>query len=43
MPMPLWWGQINKRVFNPRGLRNGKLRLKRSRGSPPTPSGRQGS
>ena len=21
MPMPLWWGQINKRVFNPRALR----------------------
>ena len=20
MPMPLWWGQINKRVFNPRAL-----------------------
>jgi deazaflavin-dependent oxidoreductase (nitroreductase family) len=24
MPMPLWWGQINKRVFNPRALENGK-------------------
>ena len=24
MPMPLWWGQINKRVFNPRALRSGK-------------------
>lgn len=22
--MPLWWGQINKRVFNPRALRSGK-------------------
>jgi deazaflavin-dependent oxidoreductase (nitroreductase family) len=21
MPMPLWWGQINKRVFNPLSLR----------------------
>lgn len=24
MPMPLWWGQINKRVFNPRALENSK-------------------
>lgn len=24
MPMPLWWGQINKRLFNPRALENGK-------------------
>jgi deazaflavin-dependent oxidoreductase (nitroreductase family) len=24
MPMPLWWGQINKRIFNPRALRSGK-------------------
>jgi deazaflavin-dependent oxidoreductase (nitroreductase family) len=24
MPMPLWWGQINKRVFNPRALRSGR-------------------
>lgn len=24
MPMPLWWGQINKRVMNPRALENGK-------------------
>ena len=24
MPMPLWWGQINKRIFNPRVLANGK-------------------
>ncbi|MDH5421801.1 MAG: nitroreductase family deazaflavin-dependent oxidoreductase [Acidimicrobiia bacterium] len=23
MPMPLWWGQINKRVFNPRELKKG--------------------
>jgi deazaflavin-dependent oxidoreductase (nitroreductase family) len=22
--MPVWWGQINKRVFNPRALKNGK-------------------
>jgi hypothetical protein len=21
MPMPRWWGQINKRVFNPRELK----------------------
>jgi deazaflavin-dependent oxidoreductase (nitroreductase family) len=24
MPMPLWWGQVNKRIFNPRALRTGK-------------------
>jgi deazaflavin-dependent oxidoreductase (nitroreductase family) len=24
MPMPLWWGHVNKRVFNPRSLRNGR-------------------
>ncbi len=24
MPMPLWWGQVNKRVFNPSALKNGK-------------------
>ena len=24
MPMPLWWGQINKRVFNPREIRKGE-------------------
>jgi deazaflavin-dependent oxidoreductase (nitroreductase family) len=24
MPMPLWWGEINKRLFNPRALKNGK-------------------
>jgi deazaflavin-dependent oxidoreductase (nitroreductase family) len=23
MPMPLWWGKINKRVFNPRELERG--------------------
>ncbi len=27
MPMPLWWGQINKRVFNPRSVRNGKWQV----------------
>ncbi len=29
MPMPLWWGQINKRVFNPRSVRNGKWQVSR--------------
>jgi deazaflavin-dependent oxidoreductase (nitroreductase family) len=24
MPMPLWWGKINKRVFNPRAVRSGR-------------------
>ena len=24
MPMPLWWGKINKRIFNPIELRRGK-------------------
>jgi deazaflavin-dependent oxidoreductase (nitroreductase family) len=24
MPMPLWWGKINKRLFNPLALKNGK-------------------
>ena len=24
MPMPLWWGKINKRLFNPRALETGK-------------------
>jgi deazaflavin-dependent oxidoreductase (nitroreductase family) len=24
MPMPRWWGQINKRVFNPRAIASGK-------------------
>jgi len=23
VPMPRWWGQVNKRVFNPRELRRG--------------------
>ena len=27
MPMPLWWGQVNKRVFNPRAVRNGKWQV----------------
>jgi deazaflavin-dependent oxidoreductase (nitroreductase family) len=27
MPMPLWWGQINKRVFNPRAVRNGRWQV----------------
>lgn len=27
MPMPLWWGKINKRVFNPRALRSGKWQV----------------
>ena len=27
MPMPSWWGHINKRVFNPRALRNGKWQV----------------
>lgn len=27
MPMPLWWGQINKRLFNPRALENGKWQV----------------
>lgn len=27
MPMPLWWGQINKRLFNPRALVNGKWKV----------------
>jgi deazaflavin-dependent oxidoreductase (nitroreductase family) len=25
--MPLWWGQINKRLFNPRALENGKWKV----------------
>ena len=25
--MPLWWGHVNKRVFNPRSLRNGKWQV----------------
>ena len=24
MPMPLWWGKINKRLFNPKALENDK-------------------
>ena len=24
MPMPLWWGKVNKKVFNPSALRSGK-------------------
>ena len=24
MPMPLWWGQINKRIFNPLELKRGQ-------------------
>ena len=24
MPMPRWWGHINKRVFNPRAIASGK-------------------
>lgn len=27
MPMPLWWGQINKRVFNPRAIHNPKWQV----------------
>lgn len=27
MPMPLWWGQVNKRLFNPRALQNGKWKV----------------
>lgn len=27
MPMPLWWGRINKRVFNPRAARSGKWQV----------------
>ncbi|MEV4242060.1 nitroreductase family deazaflavin-dependent oxidoreductase [Streptosporangium canum] len=23
MPMPLWWGHVNKRVFNPRAIAGG--------------------
>ncbi|MEV4799250.1 nitroreductase family deazaflavin-dependent oxidoreductase [Nonomuraea sp. NPDC049421] len=23
MPMPLWWGHINKRIFNPMSIRRG--------------------
>lgn len=24
MPMPIWWGHVNKRVFNPRAIAGGK-------------------
>jgi deazaflavin-dependent oxidoreductase (nitroreductase family) len=24
MPMPRWWGQVNKRVFNPRAMESGR-------------------
>lgn len=24
MPMPRWWGHVNKRVFNPRAIAGGK-------------------
>ncbi|MFE5284323.1 nitroreductase family deazaflavin-dependent oxidoreductase [Nocardia sp. NPDC056611] len=24
MPMPRWWGHVNKRVFNPRAIASGK-------------------
>ena len=27
MPMPLWWGQVNKRVFNPRAVRSSKWQV----------------
>jgi len=27
MPMPLFWGKINKRVFNPRALTNGRWKI----------------
>ena len=27
MPMPLWWGQVNKRVFNPRAVRDAKWQV----------------
>ncbi len=27
MPMPLWWGKVNKRLFNPKALRNGKWQV----------------
>lgn len=27
MPMPLWWGHINKRLFNPRALENDKWKV----------------
>lgn len=27
MPMPLWWGQVNKKLFNPRALKSGKWKI----------------
>ncbi|MFC4118133.1 nitroreductase family deazaflavin-dependent oxidoreductase [Nonomuraea zeae] len=24
MPMPIWWGHVNKRIFNPRAIAGGK-------------------
>lgn len=27
MPMPLWWGKINKHVFNPRALESGRWKV----------------
>jgi deazaflavin-dependent oxidoreductase (nitroreductase family) len=27
MPMPLWWGHINKRLFNPRALESGRWKV----------------
>ncbi|HUG32760.1 MAG TPA: nitroreductase family deazaflavin-dependent oxidoreductase [Acidimicrobiia bacterium] len=27
MPMPLWWGHVNKKVFNPRALKSGKWKI----------------
>lgn len=27
MPMPLWWGKINKRVFNPRALKGDRWQV----------------
>lgn len=25
--MPLWWGRVNKRIFNPRAVRSGKWQV----------------
>lgn len=25
--MPLWWGRVNKRIFNPRALENGRWKV----------------
>jgi deazaflavin-dependent oxidoreductase (nitroreductase family) len=27
MPMPLWWGKINKRIFNPRAVRSDRWQV----------------